>query len=78
MAESKWWKVSDWWLIGLVFIICALAFLPQVGNLGYYHDDWFPTIARVSGVGLLDMHKVDRPVMGLWYTTINHLLGESP
>jgi len=78
MAESKWWKTSDWWLIGLVFIICALAFLPQVGNLGYYHDDWFPTISRVSGVGLLDMHKVDRPVMGLWYTTINLLLGESP
>ncbi|MHB8819893.1 MAG: hypothetical protein ACYC7M_12630 [Bellilinea sp.] len=78
MAESKWWKVSDWWLIGLVFIICALAFLPQVGSLGYYHDDWFPTISRVSGVGLLDMHKVDRPVMGLWYTIINLLLGESP
>jgi len=74
----KFIKASDWLWLGLVLAIAALAFLPQVGSLGYYHDDWFPTISRVSGVDLWDMHLVDRPALGRWYGIINNRLGESP
>lgn len=74
----KFIKARDWLWLGLVLVIAALAFLPQVGSLGYYHDDWFPTISRVSGVDLWDMHLVDRPMLGRWYGIINNRLGESP
>ena len=72
----KFIKAKDWLWLGLVLVIAALAFLPQVGSLGYYHDDWFPTISRVSGVDLWDMHLVDRPTLGRWYGIINNRLGE--
>ncbi len=69
---------NDWASIGLIFIISAAAFLPLVGKLGYYHDDWFTTISRISGVSLLRMHLVDRPVQGLWYMIVSFVLGENP
>ncbi|HWR65421.1 MAG TPA: hypothetical protein VN364_04835 [Bellilinea sp.] len=74
----KFIKTRDWLWLGLVLLIAVLGFLPQVGSLGYYHDDWFPTISRVSGVDLWDMHLVDRPTLGRWYGIINNRLGESP
>ena len=75
-AEKK--PAELWFTIGLIFLVSALAFLPLVGQLGYYHDDWFTTISRVSGVSLIDMHSVDRPGMGWLYHYTSLLLGESP
>ncbi len=71
-------KRSDFLVILLLVLISALAYLPLVGELGYYHDDWFPTMARVSGVSLETMHAVDRPMMGLLYQITASLLGEQP
>ncbi len=68
----------DWASLGLIFAASVLAFLPLVGKLGYYHDDWFTTIAKVSGVNLFRMHLVDRPVLGLWYAIVDFILGEAP
>ncbi len=71
-------KAEIWLSIGLILLVSALTFLPLAGQLGYYHDDWFTTISRVSGVSLIDMHSVDRPGMGWLYHYTNLLLGESP
>jgi len=78
MSQIKLVNQKDWILVGLVLVICALAFLPQVGSLGYYHDDWFPTISHVSDVGLVEMHWGDRPMMGRWYALVDKVLGEAP
>jgi len=69
---------KDWILIGLVLLVCALAYLPQVTSLGYYHDDWFPTISHISDVDLVEMHWGDRPMMGRWYALVDRVLGEAP
>lgn len=68
----------DWASVGLILAASMLAFLPLVGKLGYYHDDWFTTISRISGVNLFRMHLVDRPVLGLWYAVVSYFLGEAP
>lgn len=78
MSRIKLINQKDWIFVGLVLVICALAFLPQVGSLGYYHDDWFPTISHVSDVGLVEMHWGDRPMMGRWYAVVDKVLGEAP
>ncbi len=79
---TKKYRVSvsgyDWASVGLILAASMLAFLPLVGKLGYYHDDWFTTIARISGVNLFRMHLVDRPVLGLWYAIVSFFLGEAP
>lgn len=78
MSKINQVSKKDWILIGLVLLVCALAFLPQVTSLGYYHDDWFPTISHVSGVDLVEMHWGDRPMMGRWYALVDRVLGEAP
>ena len=76
-SPSQPW--TEWLLAsGLVVLVSALAFLPLVGQLGFYHDDWFTTISRIGGVNLADMHSIDRPGMGLLYHYTNRLVGEAP
>ena len=62
----------------LIVLASAVAFLPLVGKLGFYHDDWFTTASRVSGISLEAMHSIDRPQMGTVYTILSDILGESP
>src|SRR5512133_1041601 len=64
--------------IVLLILIAALAYLPLVSQLGYYHDDWFTVASRVSGVSLSNMHYVDRPMMGKIYEQTHNLLGDRP
>lgn len=62
----------------VLLLIAALAYLPLVSQLGYYHDDWFTVASRVSGVSLSDMHYVDRPFMGEVYQITHAVLGDRP
>lgn len=62
----------------VIILVAAITYLPLVPQLGFYYDDWFPTVSHVSGVSLFDMHSVDRPLMGIVYTLTYSLLGDSP
>ncbi len=61
-----------------MILISGLAYLVLAGQLGYYHDDWFTTVSRISGIPLTIMHSVDRPGMGTLYQVVANFLGESP
>lgn len=76
---SRKMKVPEW-LAALVLIaaVGALAYLPLAGRLGYYHDDWFTLVSKVSGVSLRAMHEIDRPMMGRLYEISYRLLGDAP
>lgn len=67
-----------WRAVVFVSLAAALTYLPLVFQLGYYYDDWFPIVSRVSGVSLFEMHSVDRPMMGVVYTLTASLLGDNP
>lgn len=75
IRKARWGNLIS---VGLVLLISILAYLPLIGQLGYYRDDWFPIVARTSGISLSAMHAIDRPVMGWWYRLINHFLGDAP
>lgn len=62
----------------LIILAAGLAYLPLVGQLGFYNDDWFTLVSKVSGVDLVTMHSIDRPIMGQVYTFTYNLLGNSP
>ncbi len=75
LRRMRWESAAAY---GIVAAAAALAYLPLVGQLGFYNDDWFTLISRISNVGLLRMHVIDRPVMGLVYTITYRLLGDAP
>jgi len=79
LSKEKQNQPGEAWLTaGLILLVSALAFLPLAGKLGYYHDDWFTTISRVTGTPLTVMHSVDRPGMGVLYQFVAGILGEAP
>ncbi|TLN28748.1 hypothetical protein FDZ74_00015 [bacterium] len=78
MSSSRQVHREIWISAGLILLVSALAYLPLVGQLGLYRDDWFPTVAFTSGISLTKLHEIDRPVVGLWFRFIAHFLGDAP
>ncbi|MBI9045918.1 MAG: hypothetical protein JEZ06_15605 [Anaerolineaceae bacterium] len=80
MFLSNWVKNEYFLAILFIIVIAAITFLPLSGQMGYYKDDWHATWAEVThGVEkIFDMHKVDRPFMGLTYAATHYVLGENP
>jgi hypothetical protein len=64
----------------IIFLLAALAYLPQVFQLGYYRDDWHVVWGGFSqgALKIFDLHTTDRPFMGLTYALAYSILGESP
>jgi len=64
----------------LILVISALAYLPLIGKLDYYRDDW-----QVAWSGytygpakIVQMFTIDRPFQGIVYAANYILLGNSP
>ncbi len=73
-------KYQDIWIGVLLAIIAGLAYLPLVGLLGHYQDDWYLMYAaRVSGPSVFkEIFAVDRPARALVMIPAYILFGEKP
>ena len=74
-------KLPQHWIDLLLIIASALiAYIPLVGGLGYYRDDWHVTWGglMIGAEKVFDLHLTDRPFMGLIYSWTYSLLGYSP
>ncbi len=58
-------------------LLGLLTYLPGLGNLGYYGDDWHVTWGGTlfGPAKILDLHLTDRPLMGVIYAATFALLG---
>ncbi|NMC80259.1 MAG: hypothetical protein GYA59_12920, partial [Chloroflexi bacterium] len=69
-------------LVSILFILVlgAIAFLPLVNQMGYYRDDWHVAWAghNLGFQQIIDMHKTDRPFMGVVYGLTYLVLGDAP
>lgn len=65
---------------GLVVLIAAIAYLPLIGRLGFYRDDWFVIWSgNARGAwSLVQLFEIDRPVMGYLYALTYSIIGNSP
>jgi hypothetical protein len=61
-------------------LLGLLTYLPGLGRLGYYGDDWHVTWGGTlyGPAKILDLHLTDRPLMGLIYAATFALLGNAP
>src|SRR5215211_5931529 len=73
-------KQNDFSYILIIIVISALAYLPLVGEFGYYNDDWYLMYsASVYGPNtFIDIFSVDRPGRALVMIPAYLLFGDNP
>lgn len=82
MKQAAFWHRNRplWISLGVIFLLGAAAFLPFLGQLGFYRDDWHVLWSSSTGGvwAVFREHVIDRPFMGLLYGITVRLLGYSP
>lgn len=66
--------------IPFLLLVSVLVFLPHIGNLTYYKDDWYYIYdGMVGGAGIFhEMFRIDRPARGYFFEWIYTLFGPNP
>jgi len=59
-------------------LLAVVTYLPYIGGLGFYHDDWQFIFARSAGQDIKFFFSVDRPFMGTILAKSAVLLGYQP
>lgn len=69
-----------WFEAGLLALILVIVFLPLVGQLRYFKDDWYYIYDGIAGgPGVFhDMFSMDRPARGYFFEAAFGLLGPEP
>src|SRR5512139_2102949 len=63
----------------LIFLTTVITYGVSIPELGYYHDDWFVLCSgHVRGAeSIIPLFSTDRPFMGVVYSYVYRLLGDS-
>src|SRR5687767_15630774 len=65
--------------IFLILLTTLITYGVSLPNLGYYHDDWFVLWSgQARGAeSLIPLFSTDRPFMGVVYSVVYRLLGDT-
>ncbi len=63
-----------------LLIISAVVYLPHIGNLTYFKDDWYYVYdGMVAGAKVFhEMFRIDRPARGFFFELYFSLFGANP
>lgn len=63
-----------------LFLISAIVFLPHIGNLTYFKDDWYYIYDGMLGGAKIfhEMFRIDRPARGFFFEWAYALFGPNP
>lgn len=78
-AIQKVFKNETFFSILLIFLTTFITYGVSIPNLGYYHDDWFVLWSgQARGAdSLIPLFSTDRPFMGVVYSVVYRLLGDT-
>jgi len=78
-AIQKVFKNETFFSIFLIFLTTLITYGVSIPNLGYYHDDWFVLWSgQARGAeSLMPLFSTDRPFMGVVYSVVYRLLGDT-
>jgi hypothetical protein len=78
-AIQKTFKNESFNAILLIFLTTVITLGVSIPALGYYHDDWYVLWSgQARGAGsLIPLFSTDRPFMGVVYSYVYGLLGDS-
>ena len=66
------WKKKPLPEILFLLIISAIVYLPHIGNLTYYKDDWYYIYDGMLGGAKIfqEMFRIDRPARGFFFRVV--------
>ena len=78
-AIQKVLKNETFFSILLIFLTTLITYGVSIPSLGYYHDDWFVLWSgQARGAeSLMPLFSTDRPFMGVVYSVVYRLLGDT-
>ena len=73
-------KSNNFFVVAVIALVGGLAYLPFVGQFGYFNDDWYLMYsAGAKGAGAFrDIYSIDRPMRALVMSTAYTLFGPKP
>lgn len=73
-------RSERFWAYSLVITIAFLTYLPLANHLGYYDDDWYILWTGITQgwQKIVNLHRFDRPFMGVIYALDYRMLGNIP
>lgn len=76
---QKLFKNENFAAIFLILLTTVITYGVSIPNLGYYHDDWFVLWSAQSrgAESLIPLFSTDRPFMGVVYSVVYRLLGDT-
>src|SRR5215208_3051426 len=76
---QKWLRNETFVAILLVFLTTAITYGVSIPSLGYYRDDWYMLWSgHVRGAqSIISLFSSDRPFMGVVYSFVYRLLGDT-
>jgi hypothetical protein len=78
-TTQKFLKSESFLAVLLIILTTVITYGVSIPNLGYYHDDWFVLWSgQARGAeSLIPLFSTDRPFMGVVYSVVYRLLGDS-
>ena len=78
-AFQKLFKNETFAALLLLFLTTVITYGVNIPKLGYYHDDWFLlwSGAARGAESIIPLFSTDRPFMGVVYSVVYRLLGDS-
>lgn len=79
ISSSPVRKLEWLWAAALLALVSALAYLPMIHQFGYYFDDWNLIWGGYTHgpQKFVELYSIDRPFVGLVFSQIYPLLGDS-
>ena len=76
---QKLFKNESFVAVFLILLTTIITYGVSIPKLGYYHDDWFVLWSvQARGAGsLIPLFSTDRPFMGVVYSVVYRLLGDT-
>lgn len=78
-ALQKIFKNETFLALALIFITTMVTYGSSIPKLGYYHDDWYLLWSGMArgAQSIIPLFSLDRPFMGVVYSLVYRLLGDS-
>jgi hypothetical protein len=78
-AIQKIFKNETVLALSLIFITTLITYGSSIPKLGFYHDDWYMLWSGMArgAQSIIPLFGIDRPFMGVVYSLVYRLLGDS-